>query len=70
MGIKERMSDTVNEFVKKIIIDVPDKSSGYRRQKVQIVWNSIGKLKQDEKRQTVEQKGEAERHSLSDAVLR
>jgi hypothetical protein len=26
-----------NEFVKRIIVHAPDKSSGYRRQKVQII---------------------------------
>ena len=44
----------VNEFVKKIIVHAPDKSSGHRRQKIQIVWNFIGELEQDENKQTIE----------------
>ena len=33
---------------------LPDKSSGHRWQKIQIIWNSVGELKQDEDKQTVE----------------
>ena len=44
----------VNEFVKKIIVHAPDKSSEHRRQKIQIVWNFIGELEQDENKQTIE----------------
>jgi site-specific DNA recombinase len=40
--------------VKKIIVRAPDKSSGYRRQKVKIVKNFIGKLDTAEDKQTVE----------------
>ena len=47
-------SISVNEFVKKIIVHAPDKSSGHRRQKIQIIWNFIGELKQDEGKQTIE----------------
>ena len=36
------------------IVNDPDKSSGHRRQKVEIVWNFIGELKQDEDKQTIE----------------
>ncbi|WP_336246034.1 DUF4368 domain-containing protein [Hominibacterium faecale] len=54
MGIKELTPTIVNEFVKKIIVHAPDKSSGYRRQKIQIVWNFIGELEQDGDRQTIE----------------
>ena len=36
--------ETACEFVKKIIVHAPDKSSGHRRQKVQIVWNFIGEV--------------------------
>ena len=45
----------VNEFVKKIIAYALDKSSGYRRQEIQIVWNFIRELKQDEDKQTISQ---------------
>ena len=44
----------VNEFVKKIVVHAPDKSSGHRRQKIEIVWNFIGELEQDEDKQTIE----------------
>ena len=54
VGIKELTPTIVNEFVKKIIVHAPDKSSGHRRQKIQIIWNFIGELEQDEDRQTVE----------------
>ncbi len=54
VGIRELTPTIVNEFVKKIIVHAPDKSSGHRRQKVEIVWNFIGELKQDEDKQTVE----------------
>ena len=54
MGIKELTPIIVNEFVKKIIVHAPDKSSGRRRQKIQIVWNFIGELTQDEGKQTIE----------------
>lgn len=59
VGIKELTPTIVNEFVKKIIVHAPDKSSGRRRQKIQIVWNFIGELEQDENAQTIE------RHSKS-----
>lgn len=54
VGIRELTPTIVNEFVKKIIIHAPDKSSGHRRQKIEIVWNFIGELEQDEDKQTVE----------------
>lgn len=54
VGIKELTPTFVNEFVKKIIVHAPDKSSGHRRQKIQIFWNFIGELEQDEDKQTVE----------------
>ena len=54
VGIKELTPTIVNEFVKKIIVHAPDKSSGHRRQKIQIVWNFVGELEQDEDKQTVE----------------
>ena len=55
VGIRELTPTIVNEFVKKIIVHAPDKSSGHRRQKIEIVWNFIGELEQDEDKQTVEQ---------------
>lgn len=37
------MTPTIaNEFVKRIVVHAPDKSSGKRVQKVDIVWNFIG----------------------------
>ena len=54
VGIRELTPTIVNEFVKKIIVHAPDKSSGHRRQKIQIVWNFIGELEQDEDKQTIE----------------
>ena len=54
VGITELTPTIVNEFVKKIIVHAPDKSSGHRRQKIQIIWNFVGELKQDEDMQTVE----------------
>ena len=38
------MISNVNEFVKKIIVHAPDKSSGHRRQKIELVWNFIGEV--------------------------
>ena len=54
VGITELTPTIVNEFVKKIIVYAPDKSSGHRRQKIQIIWNFVGELKQDEDKQTIE----------------
>ena len=54
VGIRELTPTIVNEFIKKIIVHAPDKSSGHRRQKIEIVWNFIGELEQDEDKQTVE----------------
>lgn len=42
VGIKELTPTIVNEFVKQIVVHAPDKSSGKRVQKVDIVWNFIG----------------------------
>ena len=52
--IQELTPTVVNEFVKKIIVYAPDKSSGHRRQKIEIVWNFIGELEQNEDEQTIE----------------
>lgn len=54
VGIRELTPAIVNEFVKKIIVHAPNKSSGHRRQKIEIVWNFIGELEQDEDKQTIE----------------
>ncbi|MFR9308717.1 DUF4368 domain-containing protein [Hydrogeniiclostridium mannosilyticum] len=54
VGIRELTPTIVNEFVKKIFVHAPDKSSGRRRQKIEIVWNFIGELEQDEDKQTIE----------------
>ena len=56
VGINELTPTIVNEFVKKIIVHAPDKSSGHRRQKIQIVWNFIGELEQDNETQTIKRK--------------
>ncbi len=44
VGIKELTPTVVNEFIKKIIVHAPDKLSGHRTQKVQIVFNFIGEF--------------------------
>lgn len=44
VGITELTPTIVNEFVKKIIVHAPDKSSGHRVQKIQIVFNFIGEF--------------------------
>ena len=64
VGIRELTPIIVNEFVKKIIVHMPDKSSGHRRQKIEIVWNFIGELEQGEDEQTIERQKKAERHSF------
>ena len=54
VGIRELTPTIVNEFVKKIIVHAMDKSSGHRKQRIEIVWNFVGELEQDEDKQTVE----------------
>ncbi len=54
VGIKELTPTIVNEFIKKIIVHAPDKSSGHRRQKIQIIWNFIGEVNLPNDEQTVE----------------
>ena len=44
VGIKELTPTIVNEFIKKIVVYAPDKSSGHRVQKIQIVFNFIGEF--------------------------
>ena len=54
VGIRELTPTIVNEFVKKIIVHAPDKSSGHRRQKIELVWNFIGEVNLPGDGQTVE----------------
>jgi len=54
VGIRELTPTIVNEFVKKIIVHAPDKSSGHRRQKIELVWNFIGEVNLPGDDQTVE----------------
>mgnify|MGYP002167004865 CR=1 FL=1 len=54
VGIRELTPAIVNEFVKKIIVHAPDKSSGHRRQKIELVWNFIGEVNLPGDDQTVE----------------
>ncbi|MBQ4518277.1 MAG: recombinase family protein [Clostridia bacterium] len=44
VGIKELTPTIVNEFIKKIVVHAPDKSSGHRVQKIQIIFNFIGEF--------------------------
>lgn len=53
VGITELTPTIVNEFVKKMIVHAPDKFIGHRRQKIQIIWNFVGELKQDGDGQTI-----------------
>ncbi len=52
--ITELTPTIINEFVKKIIVHAPDKSSGHRRQKIQLVWNFIGEVNLPNDDQTIE----------------
>ena len=54
VGIRELTPTIVNEFVKKIIFHAQDKSSGHRRQKIELVWNFIGEVNLPGDDQTVE----------------
>ena len=54
VGIRELTPTIVNEFVKKIIVHAPDKSSGHRRQKIELIWNFIGEVTLPGDDQTVE----------------
>ncbi len=54
MGIRELTPTIVNEFVKKIIVHAPDKSSGHRKQKIELVWNFIGEVNLQGDNQAVE----------------
>ena len=61
VGVKELTPTIVNEFVKKIIVHAPDKSSGHRRQKVQIVWNFIGEVNLPNDSQVIERQRKGRR---------
>ena len=54
VGIRELTPTIVNEFVKKIIVHALDKSSGHRRQKIELVWNFIEEVNLPGDDQTVE----------------
>ena len=54
VGIRELTPTIVNEFVKKIVVHAPDKSSGHRRQKIELVLNFIGEVNLPGDDQTVE----------------
>ena len=54
VGIRELTPTIVNQFVKKLIGHAPDKSSGHRRQKLELVWNFIGEVNLPGDAQTVE----------------
>ena len=41
VDVTESTQTIVNEYIKKIIIHAPDKSSGKRRQKVEIIFNFV-----------------------------
>ena len=44
MDIPELITAIVNEFIKKIIVHEADKSSGHRRQTVEIIFNFVGQI--------------------------
>ena len=44
VGIRELTPAIVNEFVKKIVVHAPKKIDGKRFQKVDIVFNFVGKI--------------------------
>jgi septal ring factor EnvC (AmiA/AmiB activator) len=44
VGIRELRPEIVNDFIKKIIVHAPDKSTGKRIQRVQIVFNFVGEV--------------------------
>ncbi|PWM49122.1 MAG: hypothetical protein DBX62_00175 [Clostridia bacterium] len=56
---KVLLSTKAKTTTPKIIAHAPDKSNGHRRQIIQTVWNFIGKLKQDEEKQTVERQSKS-----------
>ena len=55
VGIKELTPTIVNEFIKKIIVHAPDKPSGKRTQRVDIVFNFIGEIDLPDKPQMLKE---------------
>ena len=53
MDVPELTPAIVNEYIKKIIVYAPDKSSGHRQQKVQIFWNFLEEIELPEIEGTV-----------------
>ena len=54
VGIEELDGYALRELVSAIYVDAPDKSSGHRRQKIELVWNFIGEVNLPGDDQTVE----------------
>ena len=50
LSVKELTPKIVNEFIERIIISAPDKSSGKRTQKVRIVYNLVGDVPRRDKK--------------------
>lgn len=50
LELEELTPKIVNEFIQRIIVYAPDKSSGKRTQKVKIIYNLIGEVPMREKR--------------------
>ena len=44
VDVSELTPTIVNEYIKKIIVYAPDKSSGHRKQKVKIFWNFLDEI--------------------------
>ena len=50
LEVKELTAKIVNEFIARIIVYAPDKSSGKRTQRVRIIYNLIGEAPRQEKK--------------------
>ena len=48
VDVEELTQTIVNEYIKKIVVYAPDKSSGKRRQKVHIEYDLVGYIPVDE----------------------
>ena len=57
MGIKELTPTIVNELINKIIIHAPDKSSGKRMQKIDIIFNFVGDINPLDNHQSEKKQG-------------
>ena len=44
IDVPELTPTIVNEYIEKIIFFAPDKSSGHRQQKIQIIWNFLEEI--------------------------